>query len=85
MTNTLRLKKLKWLCRRGMKELDLLLEQFLLDHEQQLIDGAWPEFEEFLQTEDDRLWDWLQDPGTTDAVRFYALLSDIRHGTAGAH
>ena len=28
MTNTVRLGKLKWLCRRGMKELDVLLERF---------------------------------------------------------
>ena len=82
MTNTPRLKKLKWLCRRGMKELDVLLERFLRNHEQQLTAGAWPEFEAFLQLDDDRIWDCLQDPGQLDGSQFHQLVCDIRYDTA---
>jgi antitoxin CptB len=52
------LKRLRWRCRRGMRELDQLMERFL--------DRAWPTSSEtdrglflrLLDTEDDILWRW---------------------------
>jgi len=85
MDATLRVKRLRWLCRRGMKELDVLLENFLAGSEHELGNGAWPEFESLLQVEDDRIWDWLQTPGRPDARCYQHLLSKIRHGTAQQH
>ena len=58
-----RLGRLRWRCRRGMKELDVLLEAFVAAESAALADGAWPEFEALLESEDDRLWDWLQGRG----------------------
>ena len=55
-----RLQRLRWLCRRGMKELDVLLEAFLAREAPRLEQGAFPEFETLLACEDDQLWDWLQ-------------------------
>ena len=43
-----------------MKELDVLLERFLVRQANALRDGRWPELEALLDTEDDCLWDWLQ-------------------------
>ena len=54
-----RLKKLRWQSRRGMKELDVLLEAFLEKQARQLSVGAWPELEELLTLEDDVLFDWV--------------------------
>jgi antitoxin CptB len=54
-----RLKILRWKSRRGMKELDVLLEAFLATQAAILIEGGWPEFEEFLAQEDDVLLDWI--------------------------
>jgi antitoxin CptB len=87
MEQTLRIRQLKWLCRRGMKELDILLENFLARQAQQLECGQWREFEDLLQAEDDQLWDWLQNPQRPQASRFNALLSQIRRGSEppGAH
>ncbi len=82
METTLRVNRLKWQCRRGMKELDVLLENFVSGFEQELCTGAWPEFELLLQAEDDRIWDWLQAPDRPDATAYHHLLSTIRHGTA---
>jgi antitoxin CptB len=73
-----RLRKLNWLCRRGMKELDILLQGFTARHHNALNEGAWPEFEELLQTEDDLLWDWLMNPPSQDARGFSSLLDEIR-------
>ncbi len=80
MTDAVRVRKLKWLCRRGMKELDVLLERFISAHEESLAEGAWPEFESLLDTEDDRLWDWFQNPDSGDARSYGALLREICRG-----
>lgn len=85
METTQRVKRLKWLSRRGMKELDVLLENFIAGFERQLDAGAWPEFESLLQAEDDRIWDWVQAPERPDAADFQQLLATIRHGTASQH
>ena len=79
-TGEARLKRLRWLCRRGMKELDLLLEAFLRQESSSLADGAWPEIEALLACEDDRLWDWFQ--GRTDAqsATWSDLIDHIRRG-----
>lgn len=67
-------KRLKWRCRRGMRELDQLMERFL--------DRAWatssdPDralFLRLLDTEDDILWRWCmgrerpEDPALADFV-----------------
>jgi antitoxin CptB len=53
------LKRLHWRCRRGMRELDQLLERWL--------DGQWTQSSEderavflrLLDSEDDRLWRWF--------------------------
>lgn len=77
-----RVKKLKWLCRRGMKELDLLLEHFISIHRNALAAGDWPEFETLLKNEDDILWDWLQNPATVAASPYSELLARIRNDPA---
>jgi succinate dehydrogenase flavin-adding protein (antitoxin of CptAB toxin-antitoxin module) len=51
-----------------MKELDVLLEDFLARHEQELMAGGWPELETLLYSEDDLVWDWLQQPAREQAA-----------------
>jgi antitoxin CptB len=80
MTDAVRVRKLKWLCRRGMKELDVLLERFILFNKASLAQGAWPELESLLETEDDRLWDWFQHPDSRDARPYRDLLKEICDG-----
>lgn len=62
MNDSRRLGRLNWLCRRGMKELDVVFTAFLQRESAALDAGGWPELESLLQTEDDLLWDWLQQP-----------------------
>ncbi len=81
MPEDVRLRKLTWLCRRGMKELDVLLERFISQQRTALADGQWPEFETLLANEDDRIWDWVQNPQHADAAQFHGLLSCIRDGS----
>ena len=74
-----RVKRLNWLCRRGMKELDVLLERFVADQHLALEQGEWPQLEEILRAEDDLLWDWLQNPGTVEDAADRRLLAQIRN------
>ena len=54
-----KLRRLRWRCRRGMRELDILMSRYL--------DHCWPvapaaergAFLELLAVEDDRLWRWF--------------------------
>ncbi len=77
---SLRLRKLNWLCRRGMKELDVLLERFIAEESSALKLGQWPELEALLALEDDKLWDYLQQPESDEAAEFRHLLINISHG-----
>lgn len=74
-----RVRKLKWLCRRGMKELDVLLDHFVVQRQLDLARGSWPELESLLAIEDDQLWDWFQDPSRPAAAPYRELLELIRH------
>jgi antitoxin CptB len=73
-----RIRRLRWLCRRGMKELDVLLSRFVQGHANDLEDGAWPEFEQLLTYEDDVLWDCLQNPASAQSAPHARLLRTIR-------
>jgi antitoxin CptB len=75
-------RRLRWRCRRGMRELDQLLERYL--------DRRWPDaepserlaFERLLDSEDDALWRWFlhhdrpQDPVLDAAVRHVLAAAD---------
>ena len=77
MTVSARVRRLRWLCRRGMKELDVLLVAFLNSQEAALERGEWPDFEALLALEDDKLWDYLQFPERAPGL-FTGMIQGIR-------
>lgn len=72
------LRRLRWRSRRGMRELDQLLERYL--------DLRWPQASEaergvflrLLDCEDDRLWRWFLGHETVTDVDLQALVERIR-------
>lgn len=53
------LRRLRWRCRRGMRELDVLMLRYL-DQRWSHVDAAErAQFERLLETEDDQLWRWM--------------------------
>ena len=72
------LRRLRWRCRRGMRELDQLLERYL--------DLRWPGASEaergvflrLLDCEDDRLWRWFLDHETPPDADLAHLVQRIR-------
>lgn len=73
-----RVNRLRWLCRRGMKELDLILEVFIAREQGALSSGGFPLLEKLLASEDDELWDWLQGRAAHDDPELQALVDVIR-------
>lgn len=51
--------RIKWRCRRGMLELDLLLNKFLDCYAEKLSDKQWQNLEHLLEASDPVLYDWL--------------------------
>lgn len=75
-----RLKILRWKARRGMKELDVLLERFFAAQSKALVAGSWPQLELFLSQEDDVLFDWISGrdlPGDPDMLTLIRTLTRV--------
>ncbi len=72
------LRRLRWRCRRGMRELDQLFERYL--------DRAWRQtgedervvFLRLLETEDDKLWHWFMGHDAPTDADLAALVARIR-------
>ena len=61
------LKRLRWRCRRGTRELDALLGGWLDAHGALAKDTALASFDELLDQPDPQIWDWLM--GNTQSPR----------------
>jgi antitoxin CptB len=72
-----RLAKIKWQCRRGMLELDLLLQSFIEKEQQQLTAVDLDQLEEVLSIPDPLLYQWLMEEEATDEI-FKPLIQRIR-------
>ena len=71
------LRKLRWRCRRGMRELDQLLERWL---DREWRQSPTPQRELFLallDTEDDKLWRWFLGHEAPADVEVAALVRHI--------
>ena len=68
------LKRLRWRCRRGLLENDLVLERFLEVHGSSLSEGQLEAFNRLLDLEDKQIWDLVsrrrapRDPGLIELV-----------------
>lgn len=69
--------RLRWRCRRGMRELDVLLERWLT----QCWAGAGPvdrrRFEKLLSCEDDALWNWCSGRMVPDDPDLAAIVDQV--------
>lgn len=72
------LRKLRWRCRRGMRELDQLLERWLDRQWRQSPTEEREVFLRLLDTEDDKLWRWFLGHEVSPDVDVAALVQRIR-------
>ncbi len=72
------IKRLQWQCRRGMLELDLLLNHFLQHGYAELDSDARQAFERLLGMQDQILQDWLIGQAVPADAELTALIARIR-------
>lgn len=73
------LSRLRWFCRRGMKELDVMLERYLADSWPSAPEAERAAFVRLLECQDPELWDWFsgrREPGEKDLAH---VVSRIRN------
>ena len=72
------LRRLRWKCRRGMRELDQLLARYLDREWLQSSEAERAVFLRLLETEDDRLWHWFMGHDSADDVEIQIMVECIR-------
>lgn len=72
------LRRLRWKCRRGMRELDQLLARYLDQSWRQSPASERGVFLRLLDTEDDTLWHWFMGHERPDDAELAALVQRIR-------
>ena len=75
------MKQLLWRCRRGIKEMDILLENFVHTHYPALSDADKQTFFTLLDEADPDLWDWIRgktQPGNRAYEPLLAILKTLR-------
>lgn len=77
MSERLKSGYLQWRCRRGTKELDVILTRFLNHHYQQMSDEELLEFDQLLDNQDTLLWDWFCGHLTPDSEKDQQLVYKI--------
>ena len=78
MDDDVELKKLRWRCRRGMRELDQLLGRWLDRQWRQSPTHERAVFLRLLDTEDDTLWRWFLGHEVSSDVEITTLVERIR-------
>jgi antitoxin CptB len=74
------LKRLRWRCRRGTRELDRMLGGFLESRFRGLKLDQQYAFERLLECEDDVLWDWLSGHSKPQDGALNEVVEAIRAG-----
>ncbi|MCZ6665966.1 MAG: succinate dehydrogenase assembly factor 2 [Gammaproteobacteria bacterium] len=80
-------KRLRWRCRRGMRELDVLLEPYFTRRNATMTPADLQLFERFLDSSDMDLHAWLTRRSTPVDAKFAALVNailDASRSNAGA-
>ncbi|MBU8978150.1 succinate dehydrogenase assembly factor 2 [Lysobacter sp. MMG2] len=72
------LSRLRWRSRRGMRELDRLLERYLDREWRQAPASEHAVFLRLLEIEDDKLWHWFMGHETPADAELAALVARIR-------
>jgi antitoxin CptB len=73
-----RIKRMRWHCRRGTRELDRLLERWLLTHADSANEERLSRFEAVLACEDRDLQRWLLGYYDCDQPHLVAMIHEIR-------
>jgi antitoxin CptB len=71
--------RLRWRCRRGMRELDQLLGWYLDQRYEKVDDAAKAAFAALLDQQDPQLWNWLSGQVVPTEADWRSIVDEIRH------
>lgn len=77
------IEKLRWQCRRGMLELDYLLDDFLMNHFNSLDAQQQAMFVELLSCPDPELNSWLLDKQVAEDEAIQSMVALVREKASG--
>ncbi len=69
--------QVRWRCRRGMRELDQLLQRYLHVRWPTADEAERGAFLRLLECEDDKLWQWCMGQSRADDAELHALVQRI--------
>lgn len=72
------IKKLRWQCRRGMLELDVILIPFLERYFEKLNEGEQTAFEALLLEADPDIYTWIMGFGACDKPELSSIIATVR-------
>ena len=72
------LKRLRWRCRRGTRELDALLGGWLDEHGEGTDVQTMAAFDALLDQPDPLIWDWLMGYARSERADWMAIVEQIR-------
>ena len=72
------LQRVRWRCRRGLLELDIIFGRFIDTHYAELSDAERQIFDEFLDMPDNPLWDMISGRQIAESDAQVALLEKIK-------
>ena len=72
------LKKMRWRCRRGMRELDAILAAYIDRLQATPSTRKAQAFSKLLDCEDDQLWDWLSGRERCPDSQLGEIIDDVR-------
>ena len=78
MATLVELNRLRWRCRRGMLENDLILERFLDARGEAITDGEIAALDRLLELSDNELWDLLSGRQEPEDAAVKPLLETLR-------
>lgn len=78
MTDDPRLKRLRWRCRRGTRELDSLFGWWLESRYPTADEAQRQAFDELLEAQDPDLWDWTVGRAQPPRADWQAIIDAIR-------
>ncbi len=73
-----RIKRLRWRCRRGTRELDALLGGWLDRHGADMDSETMQAFDALLDQQDPELWDWFMGHAEPPRDDWRVIVTDIR-------
>jgi len=68
------LDRVRWRCRRGMLELDIILQRFVDKHYTQLNEAELQQFDTFLNLPDNDLWDMITAKKKIEDIKLQPML-----------